>query len=78
MPAHGRRGAFPTGNWQQLEGAARQQWGTLTGNYAGVVAGLRQRSLGRIQAGHALARRANEKQLAEWLERQHKVDPIHR
>jgi uncharacterized protein YjbJ (UPF0337 family) len=66
------------GNWQQLAGAARQHWSRLAGDRAGVVAGLRQRSLGSIRADYALTRQANQKQLAEWLERQHKVDPIHK
>jgi uncharacterized protein YjbJ (UPF0337 family) len=66
------------GNWQQLAGAARQQWSRLAGDNAGVVASLRQRSLGRTRAGYAVTRKANEKQLAEWLERQHKADPIHK
>jgi hypothetical protein len=30
-----------------------------------------------IYAG-AVARKANEKQLAEWLARRHKADPIHK
>jgi uncharacterized protein YjbJ (UPF0337 family) len=66
------------GNWQQLAGAARQRWSALAGDDAGVVAGMRQRSLGRIRAHYAVTSEANEKQLAEWLERQHKVDPIHK
>jgi len=66
------------GYWQQLAGAAKQQWYRLAGDHAGVVAGLRQSSLGSIRAGYAVTRKANEKQLAEWLERQHKVDPIHK
>jgi uncharacterized protein YjbJ (UPF0337 family) len=66
------------GNWRQLKGTARLQWGRLTGDYASVVAGLRQRSLDRVRAGHALTREAGEKQLAEWLERRHKADPIHK
>jgi uncharacterized protein YjbJ (UPF0337 family) len=66
------------GNWQSLRGVAREQWARLTGDGAGIVEGLRQRSLGSARAGYALARRAREKQLAEWLERQHKADPIHK
>jgi len=66
------------GNWRQLQGATRLQWGRLTGDYASVVAGLRQRTLDRIRADHAVTQRANEKQLTEWLEQQHKVDPIHK
>jgi len=66
------------GNWQSFKGGARQQWGRLTGDHAGIVAGLRQRTLGRNRADYALTAQANEKQLAEWRERQHKVDPIHK
>jgi len=32
--------------------------------------------LGEIQAGYGVTRQANEKQLAEWRERQHKADPL--
>jgi uncharacterized protein YjbJ (UPF0337 family) len=65
-------------NWQQMKGMAIQHWGRLTGDAASVVAGLRERSLGAIRASEAVTRRAQEKQLAEWLERQHKADPIHK
>jgi len=66
------------GNWQSVKGATRQYWCRLTGDDAGVMAGLRQRSLGAIRAAYGVTRQANEKQLAEWLERQHKADPIHK
>jgi len=66
------------GKWRQLKGFARQQWSSLTANSAGVVAGQRQRLLGSVQAAHGSAKEADEKQLAEWLEREHKVDPIHK
>ena len=65
-------------NWRLLKGASRLQWGRLTGDYASVVAGLRQRTLDRVRTDHAVAQRASEKQLTEWLEHQHKVDPIHK
>jgi uncharacterized protein YjbJ (UPF0337 family) len=64
--------------WDRWAGAVRLQWGRLTGDYASVVAGLRQRSLDRIRAGDAVTKQASDKQLAEWLEHQHKVDPIHK
>jgi uncharacterized protein YjbJ (UPF0337 family) len=66
------------GTWKQLKGIARKQWGRLTADDASVVAGERERLLGKIQATHGIARQANEKQLAEWLARQHKIDPIHK
>jgi len=67
-----------TGNWRQVKGIARQQWSRLTADYAGVVAGKRQQMLGEIQAAYGVTKDANEKQLAEWRARQHKVDPIHK
>jgi uncharacterized protein YjbJ (UPF0337 family) len=66
------------GNWRRLKGVARTQWSRLTSDYAGVVAGKRQERFGKIQATYAIARKADEKRLAEWLARQHKVDPIHK
>jgi uncharacterized protein YjbJ (UPF0337 family) len=66
------------GSWRQVKGIARQRWGRLTADYAGVVAGKRDQSLGEIQAAYGVTRQANEKQLAEWLAHQHKADPIHK
>jgi uncharacterized protein YjbJ (UPF0337 family) len=66
------------GYWRRLKGIARQRWSRLTANTAGVVAGKRQQMLGEIQAAYGLSKEAEEKQLAEWLARQHKVDPIHK
>lgn len=66
------------GNWKQLKGSGRRRWSMLTGNYAGVVAGLRAQRLGEIQENRGIRREASDKQLAEWLARRHKVDPIHK
>jgi uncharacterized protein YjbJ (UPF0337 family) len=66
------------GRWQQVKGVAQQQWGRVTGNYGGVVAGMRQRSLGKARSVQAVRQEANDQNLAEWRERQHKVDPIHK
>jgi hypothetical protein len=43
-----------------------------------VVAGKRGQRLGKIRAAHGVIRQADEKPLAEWLARQHKIDPIHK
>jgi uncharacterized protein YjbJ (UPF0337 family) len=66
------------GRWRQVRGIAGQQWGKLTGNYAGVVAAKRQQALGEIQAAHGVTQEASAKQLAEWRASQHKSDPIHK
>ena len=66
------------GNWKQLKGIARQRWSRLTADYAGVVAGKRQQVLGEIQTAQGITKDVQEKQLAEWLAREHKADPIHK
>jgi uncharacterized protein YjbJ (UPF0337 family) len=66
------------GYWRQVRGIARQRWGRLTADYAGVVAGKRQQTQGEIQAAYGITQDISEKQLAEWQARQHKVDPIHK
>jgi uncharacterized protein YjbJ (UPF0337 family) len=66
------------GNWKQLKGSTRRRWSRLTGNDAGVVAGTRAQLLGKIQEGCGIRREASDKQLAEWLARRHRVDPIHK
>jgi uncharacterized protein YjbJ (UPF0337 family) len=63
---------------RQLTGTVSQQWSRLTADYAGVVAGKRGQRLGKIRAAHGVIRQADEKPLAEWLARQHKIDPIHK
>ena len=66
------------GNWKQLKGRARRLWGRLTGDHVDVAAGTRERVSGEMQEAHGVTSEATEKQLAEWRERQHKSDPIHK
>jgi uncharacterized protein YjbJ (UPF0337 family) len=66
------------GTWRQLKGIARNQWGRLTADYPSVAAGERERLRGKIQATHGITRQANEERLAEWVARQHEIDPIHK
>lgn len=66
------------GRWKQLKGIARQRLGRMTADYTGVVAGQREHRLGGIQVADGVIKEAREKQLAEWLAREHKADPIHK
>lgn len=43
-----------------------------------MAAGEHEHRLGRIQVADGLAKEARERQLAEWLAREHKADPIHK
>ena len=54
------------GNWTQLKGKARQQWGKLTDDDWDVVAGKRDELIGRIQKRYGKARDEAEKEVDQW------------
>jgi uncharacterized protein YjbJ (UPF0337 family) len=53
------------GNWRQLKGAIKERWGKLTDDDLDVIAGRRDRFLGKLQERYGLAREAAERELAE-------------
>jgi uncharacterized protein YjbJ (UPF0337 family) len=54
------------GNWQQMTGTVKEQWGKLTDDDLTAIEGQRDRLLGRIQERYGLAREAAEAQLRAW------------
>lgn len=54
------------GNWKQVAGKAKEQWGELTDDDLVVIAGRRDQLAGKIQHRYGIAEDAAEKQLAEW------------
>ena len=54
------------GNWKQVTGKAKVQWGKLTDDDLDVVAGRREQLSGKIQERYGVARDEAEKQLAAW------------
>jgi uncharacterized protein YjbJ (UPF0337 family) len=54
------------GNWKQVTGRAKAQWGKLTDDDLEVVAGRRDQLSGRIQERYGIAKDEAEKQLAAW------------
>ena len=58
------------GNWKQLKGKAKEQWGNLTDDDLDVVAGKRDQLVGRLQERYGIAKDAAETQISEF-ERQY-------
>jgi uncharacterized protein YjbJ (UPF0337 family) len=58
------------GNWKQLKGKAKEQWGKLTDDDFDVIAGKRDQLLGRIQERHGISRDEAEKQVSDWERRE--------
>lgn len=54
------------GNWKQLKGKAKVQWGKLTDDDLDVIDGRREVLAGKIQERYGLSVDEAEKQLDEW------------
>lgn len=54
------------GNWKQLTGKVKEQWGKLTDDDMTVVEGKRDQLVGRIQERYGIAKDKAEEQVAEW------------
>lgn len=58
------------GNWKQLKGKIREQWGHLTDDDLEKTAGQREQLEGRIQERYGISKDEVRKQVDDWLKRQ--------
>lgn len=58
------------GNWKQLKGEARKQWGKLTDDDIEQVKGDRQKLAGKIQDTYGKSKEEAEREIDEWSTRQ--------
>ncbi len=54
------------GNWKQVAGKVKSEWGELTDDDIEVVAGRRDQLAGKIQERYGIAKEDAEKRLAAW------------
>ena len=54
------------GKWKQMKGSAKQQWGKLTDDDLDMVAGERDKLVGRLQERYGIAREEAQKRADEW------------
>jgi len=54
------------GQWTQMKGAVRKQWGKLTDDDLDVIQGERERLVGKIQERYGIAKDEAERQVASW------------
>jgi uncharacterized protein YjbJ (UPF0337 family) len=57
------------GQWNQLKGKVREQWGKLTDDDLDRVHGESEQLLGRIQERYGVARDEAKRQLDTWMSR---------
>lgn len=56
------------GNWNELKGRVKQQWGKLSDDQLDVVAGKRDQLAGEIQHAYGVSREEAEKQVKDFEE----------
>lgn len=54
------------GNWKQLKGRAKQQWGKLTDDDLTAANGRRDELAGKVQERYGIAKDAARKQVDDW------------
>ena len=56
------------GNWTQLKGKVREQWGDLTDDEVDKVAGEKDQFVGMLQTKYGKARDETEREVDHWAE----------
>ena len=54
------------GNWKQMAGSVKEQWGKLTDDDMTIIEGQREQLVGRVQERYGIAREAAEDQVRVW------------
>jgi uncharacterized protein YjbJ (UPF0337 family) len=54
------------GNWKQVKGKVKEQWGTLSDDDIDVVNGRREQLAGKIQERYGVAKEEAERQVATF------------
>ncbi len=57
------------GNWKQLKGKVKEQWGNLTDDELDVIAGKRDQWVGKVQERYGIAKDEAERQVDEFARR---------
>lgn len=59
------------GNWLQIKGKVKQQWGKLTDDDLDVIDGRRTELAGKLQERYGYGKDEAEKHLKEWENKHH-------
>src|SRR3954469_20675988 len=62
------------GNWKQLKGKVKEQWGKLTDDDLDRIAGKRDQLAGKIQNTYGIGKDEAEKQIKDWESSQKDLD----
>jgi uncharacterized protein YjbJ (UPF0337 family) len=57
------------GEWKQIKGSVKEQWGKLTDDDLDVAAGKRDQLVGKVQNRYGIAKDEAEKQIDDWAKK---------
>jgi uncharacterized protein YjbJ (UPF0337 family) len=57
------------GNWKQLKGKAKEQWGKLTDDQLDVIGGREDQLVGKVQEAYGIGRDEAQKQVEAFADR---------
>ncbi|MBS7810375.1 CsbD family protein [Roseococcus pinisoli] len=57
------------GNWKQMTGSVKEQWGKLTDDDLTIIEGRRDQLIGQIQERYGIAKEEAEAQVKSWESR---------
>jgi uncharacterized protein YjbJ (UPF0337 family) len=63
------------GKWTQIRGEIRRKWGRLTDHDLEVIAGSKDKFVGRIQERYGIAKEKAQQQLDDWLKAAGPAEP---
>jgi uncharacterized protein YjbJ (UPF0337 family) len=55
------------GNWKQLKGKVKEQWGELTDDDLGTIEGHREQLEGKLQQRYGYAKERAKKEVDDWM-----------
>ena len=58
------------GNWKQLKGKIREQWGNLTEDDLEKIAGKREQLEGKIQERYGISKDVAHQKVEDWVKKQ--------
>jgi uncharacterized protein YjbJ (UPF0337 family) len=61
------------GQWNQLKGSVREQWGKLTDDDVDRIQGQSEQLIGKIQERYGIARDEAERQVDDWAPRSGRI-----
>ena len=65
------------GNWKQVKGKVKEQWGKLTSDDLATLTGQKDQLVGKIQERYGIAKEEAQKRADEWAKTAREEDLTH-